>query len=226
MPSKVDPVKLLQARSRLREELPVRPCEPGGKVHFNHISLDGYLFAIVASPIEIGPDVWGWELERYLPDDCYDDDEYYEDILLLYASMQDVLAQKQSFRVHSLNLPESIPPGEKDTHPLNDWITGFATGYSLVLRELERLANRKKNKKKPEIRTIIQEYKDHAALFYGGLTLRMNPDAPRSADPDFAEIQKHVHSQPLRVFFDNAVEMMCVAAEIAATRLERVPCNP
>lgn len=219
MPSKIDPIKLLQARSRLREEFPVRPCEPGGKKHFNHFALEGYLFAVIVSPIEIGPDVWGWELEEFLPDDCHDDDEHYEDILLLHASMEDAVEQNQLFRIHSLNLPESIPPGEEEEHPLNTWITGFATGSGLVLRELERMANRKQNRKNPEIRAILQEYKDRVTLFYAGLKLRMNPDSPRSADPEIAKAQIHVLNQPLKVFFNNAVEMMCGAAEIAALRL-------
>lgn len=217
----VDPIKLLQARSRLREQLPVIPGQPGERIDFNYFSLEGYLFGILASPIEIGPDVWGWEVEEFLPDECYDDENHYDDILLLHASMEDALARKQPFRVHSLNVSESIPPEEGEGDPLNDWIKGFATGYDLVLSELERLAKRKKYRKNSEIRAIIQEYKDHVTLFYGGLKLRMNPDTPESADPDLAEVRLHVLSQPLKEFFNHAVEMMCGASKIASLRLEQ-----
>lgn len=220
MPSKTDPIKLLQARSRLRKELPLRSSEPGGKMHFNHICLEGYLFAILASPLEIGPDVWGWNLEEFLPDDCYDDDEHFEDILLLYASMEDALEQNQSFRVHSLNLPESIPPGEAGDQPLNAWIKGFATGHSLVRRELDRVANLKKYRKNPKIRSIFQEYRDHATLFFAGLQIQLSPDTPEGGDPEIVKLQAHILSQPLNEFFNNAVQMMCEAAEIATLRLE------
>jgi len=220
MPPKIDPIQLLQARSRLREQLPVLPGRPGKQIDFNHIALEGYLFAILVSPLEIGPDIWGFELDGYLPDACYDDENHYDDIFFLYENMEDAVEQGQTFRVHSLNLPASIPTGEIEGHPLDHWVKGFAEGHRVVLSELDRMANRKKHRKNPEIHDIVQEYKTHIVLFYGGLKWRMNPDAPTGAEPTLSEMQQHVFSHTLPNFFNQTLEGMCLGAKIAAIRLE------
>lgn len=220
MPSRIDPIQLLQARSRLREQLPVLPGRPAKQVDFNHVSLEGYLFAILVSPIEIGPDIWGFELDGYLTDACYDDENHYTDIFLLYENMEDAVEQEQTFRAHSLNLPDTIPSGEIEGHPLDHWAKGFAEGHRVVLSELNRMANRKKHRKNREIQDIVQEYKQHIMLFYGALKWRLNPDAPTDADPKLSGIQRHVFSHKLPAFFNQTLEGMCLGAKIAAIRLE------
>jgi len=135
--------QLIQSRARLRKYLPVTPKDENGVSFFNFYCLEGYIFAIQAAPIEINPEVWGGELDRLMTEDCYRDEKHADDILLLYDDMGEALEHGQTFRIHTLQIPETMTLTELYDHPLWHWISGFLKGFSLVMSELTLLSRKK-----------------------------------------------------------------------------------
>ena len=82
-----NPFAVIQARARLRKELPVLPKDEYGDYPFNHYMLEGYLFGIHLAPYKLDSDEWGEELESLLPETCEVTDELINDCLCLYDDM-------------------------------------------------------------------------------------------------------------------------------------------
>lgn len=140
---------------------------------FSIHSLEGFLFGVHAAPFELNMDIWGYELDRLLPDPCYEDEHHVTDILELYDDMNDALELEAFFRLHTLKLPDTLPRDELRNHPLWHWITGFFQSHVLILKELDRMANQKQFRKNPSFHKMKKDFQKNTATFLAAIPIRL-----------------------------------------------------
>jgi len=216
MPGPNRSLLLFQARAILRKQLPAQPPDADGLFPYSHHCLEGYLFGIHASPIEIENHVWGWELERFLPDACYDDARHADLILALFDDMEEAISQDQLFRIHSFHIPESIPRSEFDKHPLWHWITGFLDGFSVVLSQLDGLP--KKLRKTNEFRDLREEYELSMAICMSVFPFKRPAGDEECPGEEMAELSE----TPLPELFSRMMEGICATAIRATHRIDKI----
>ncbi|MEX2606438.1 MAG: UPF0149 family protein [Kiritimatiellia bacterium] len=211
---------LLQARARLREQLPILPVNENGTYPFCYPALEGYLYAVLLAPYEIDMEVWGYHLDLHLPDSCYETDGYRDDIVDVYEDIQDALMDGQYFKTHTLSIPDSIPKEDFPGHPLNHWRMGFLSGFNLVETDMKTV--HKKIRKTKAFQQMKEAYVTMILKLLVLLTLKIRVDGG-STDSEHAELcNDPMLKKPLDDLFLLILESIHTTSIEATDRLEQL----
>lgn len=213
-------LQLLQARARLRQDLPILPEDEDGIMSFSYPELEGFLFALFAAPYEIDWDRWTSLLDRLIPDACYNREGYQDDILMVYDDMERALLDGLYFQVHTLSISSAIPVEAFPSHPLRRWQEGFLIGFNLAKEEMEALP--KRIRKRKEYRELWKNYFDTVLQLMALLKLKVLVDGGKMKvkEDDFSEDLSS--KQTMEEIFSLVLKEIHETGLLAAVRLERI----